>query len=219
MTRNTKGFTLAELLMALVVMSIISLAVVSLTTALTTAQECSEDFYRHIQIARNSLWKIERDINQSKLITAGDSHRLVYWLDDANDNGDIELRELRLVTTDIATGRVMLYRAVFPAFWPQVWKDMWDDSMTVQMATDLPTAISWITNSQWAVKDELATEVTSLKFTVSPAAPTAEILQIELTVGQGPGAVELRSSASMRANKLADLYMDEGSYYLAEPEE
>ena len=217
MTRNDKGFTLAEMLMALLVMSIISLAVVSLTMALTTAQECSDDFYRHVQIARNSLRRIERDINRAKLITAGDSNTLVYWLDDTNGNGDIELRELRLITTDIATGRVMLCRAVFPPFWPQDWKDTWDSSMTVQIATDLASAISWIKNVQWASADALATEVTSLTFTASPAIPTAEVLQIELKVGEGPGAVELRSSASMRANKISDLYMDAGLYYLTEP--
>jgi prepilin-type N-terminal cleavage/methylation domain-containing protein len=219
MTRNAKGFTLAEMLMSLVVMSIISLAVVSLTMALTTAQEYSEDFYRNVQIARNSLRRLEREINRSKLITAGDANTLVYWQDDANGNGDIELTELRLVTTDIAAGKVMYYRVEFPDFWPQEWKDIWDDSMTVQIATDLPTAISWLTHPQWGAADVLATDVTSLEFTASPAAPIAEILQIELTVGEGPGAVELRSSASMRANKLADLYMDEGVYYLTEPED
>ena len=218
MTRNAKGFTLAEMLMALVVMSIISLAVVSLTMALTTAQESSDDFYRHVQIARNSLRRIERDINKAKLITAGDSDTLVYWLEDANDNGDIELTELRLITTDIATGRVMLCRAEFPAGWPQGLKDVCNDAMTVQIATDLHSAVDLIRNPMWAVQDELATEVTSIEFTASPAIPAAEMLQIELTVGEGPGAVELRSSASMRANKLADLYMDEGSYYLVEPE-
>ncbi len=219
MTRNAKGFTLAEMLMSLVVMSIISLAVVSLTMALTTAQEYSADFYRNVQIARNSLRRIERDIKKAKLITAGDANTLVYWLDDANGNGDMELTEMRLITTNIATGQVMLYRVEFPVFWPQEWKDNWENSMTVQIATHLPTAISWLAHPQWGPPDVLASDVTSLKFTASPAAPVAEILQIELTVGEGPGAVELRSSASMRANKLADLYMDDGVYYLAGPEE
>jgi len=218
MTRNAKGFTLAEMLMSLVVMSIISLAVVSLTMALTTAQEYSEDFYRNIQIARNSLRRIERHINKAKLITAGDSGTLVYWLDDANGNGDIELTELRLITTDMATGKVMMYRAVLPVYWTQEMKDIWDDSMTVPIATDLPTALTWLSHPQWAVSEALATEVTSIKFTASPAIPVAEVLQIEVTVGEGPGAVELRSSASMRANKLADLYMDHDKYYLVPPE-
>jgi len=219
MTRNAKGFTLAEMLMSLVVMSIISLAVVSLTMALTTAQEYSADFYRNVQIARNSLRRLERDINRAKLITAGDANTLVYWLDDANGNGDIELTEMRMISTNIATGQVMFHHVEFPEFWPQEWKDTWDDSMTVQIATDLPTAISWLAHPQWGAPDVLATDVTSLKFSASPAAPIAETLQIELTVGEGPGAVELRSSASMRANKLADLYMNEGVYYLTGPEE
>ncbi|MBL7219074.1 MAG: prepilin-type N-terminal cleavage/methylation domain-containing protein [Phycisphaerae bacterium] len=218
MTRNAKGFTLAEMLMSMLVMSIISLAVVSLTTALTTAQEYSEDFYRHVQIARNSLRCIEREINRAKLITAGNSTTLVYWLEDTNGNGDIELTELRLITTDIATGRVMLHRAEFPAGWPPVWKDIYDDSITVHDATVLPNAIAAITKPQWARQDALATEVASLRFTASPAIPVAQVLQIEMTVGEGPRAVELRSSASMRANKLADLYMDDGTYYLVEPE-
>ena len=206
------------MLTALVVMSIISLAVVSLTMALTTAQEYSVDFYRNVQIARNSLRRLARDIHKSKLITAGNSDTLVYWLGDANGNGDIELTELRLVTTDLDTGKVMLCRAEFPAFWPQAFKDSWDTGMTVEIATDLGMAVSWIRNAQWARADELATEVTALKFSASPAIPTSEVLQIEMTVGEGPGAVELRTSASMRANKLADLYMDAGTYHLLPPE-
>ncbi|MDP6633526.1 MAG: prepilin-type N-terminal cleavage/methylation domain-containing protein [Phycisphaerae bacterium] len=219
MSRNTKGFTLAEMLTSMLVMSIISLAVVSLTMSLTTAQEYSADFYRHVQIARNSLRRIERDINKSKLITAGNSNTLVYWLEDANENGDIELTELRLITTDLATGKVMLCRAEFPAFWPPLWKDQWDNAMTVPIATNLNSAVSWIKNAQWAKQVELATEVTSLDFSASPAIPTAELLQIELTVGEGPGAVQLRSTASMRSNKLSDLFMDLGLYYLAPPED
>ena len=205
--------------MSLVVMSIISMAVVSLTMALTTAQEYSEDFYRNIQIARNSLRRIERHINKAKLITAGNSNTLVYWLNDANGNGDIELTEMRLITTDIATGKVVMYRPVLPPAWPQEWKDIWEDYMTVPIATSLPTALGWLTNPWWTVQEVLATEVTSLKFTASPAIPVAEVLQIEVTVGEGPGAVELRSSASMRANKIADLYMDSDKYYLVIPEE
>ena len=218
MTRKSKGFTLAELLTSMVIMSIISLAVVSLTMALTTAQEHSENFYRHVQIARNSLRFIERDINKAKLITAGDSDTLVYWLD-TNGNGDIELTELRMITTNLDTGEVMLCYAEFPVFWPQAWKDTWEADMTVEIATNLASAISWIKNDSWYKQDELATEVTSLKFTVSPAVPVAEMVQIELTVGEGIGAVELRSSASMRSHKIADLYMDgHGVYFLAEPE-
>jgi len=218
MISNRKGFTLAEMLTAMVVMSIISLAAVSLTMALTTAQEYSEDFYRNIQIARNSLRRIERDINKAKLITAGDANTLVYWLEDSNDNGDIELKELRMIKTDLATGKVMLCRAEFPVFWPQAWKDQWNDSMTVAMATSLPDAASCIENVQWARADEWATEVTSLQFTASPSFPTAEMVQIEVTVGDGPGMVKLRTSASMRAHKIDDLYMDDGVYYLTEPE-
>ncbi|MCP4376762.1 MAG: prepilin-type N-terminal cleavage/methylation domain-containing protein [bacterium] len=218
MTRNSKGFTLAELLMSLLVTSVIALAVTSLTISLTKADEYSENFYRHVQIARNSLRRIERDINKAKLITAGSSTSLVYWLEDANDNGDIELTELRLITADVATGKVLLYRAEFPSAWPAAWKTVFDNAMTVPIATNLTIAGIWIKNSLWAHTEELATEVTSFAFTASPSIPTSEVLQTEITVGDGPGLVELRSSASMRANKLAYLYKDSGgTYYLKTP--
>ena len=217
MTRNTKGFTLAEMLTAMVVMAIISLASVSLTMALTTAQEYSEDFYRHVQIARNSLRRIERDINKAKLITAADSDTLVYWMD-SNDNGEIELTELRAITTNIAAGEVSLCRAELPVFWPPSWKKAWDNSMTVPIATNLTTAVAVIKNVRWARSDELANEVSSIRFTTSPAAPTSELVQIELTVGDGPGMVQLRSTAAMRAHKIEDLYTSGGLYYLEPPE-
>ncbi|MBT3202009.1 MAG: hypothetical protein HN350_19075 [Phycisphaerales bacterium] len=113
---------------------------------------------------------------------------------------------------------VSIHYAQFPEAWPPVWKAQWDDTMTVAIATDPVEALSWMNSAQWAATQELASEVTSLKFSVSPEAPLAEMVQIEVTVGSGPGAVELRSSASMRAHKIADLYMDGGVYYLAAPE-
>jgi len=215
MTGKAKAFTLAEMLTALTVMSIISLAVVTLTMSLTTAQEYSEDFYRRIQIARNALRRIERDIKKSKLITAGDGTSLVYWLEDANRNDDVELDELRLVQYDASRDEVHLYRPVFPAFWPQEWIDNWNEQMTIDMATDLPTAITWLTSPNWLNKQVLATEVTDFAFTASPAPPVAELLQTELTIGEEPRSVTLRSSASMRADRLSDLYKDDDTYYLS----
>ena len=199
----------------MMVMAIIALATVSLTMALTTAQEYSEDFYRHVQIARNSLRRLERDINKSKLITACDSNRLVYWLDDANDNGDIELTELRMISIDEATGEVSLCYAEFPVFWPPVWKDQWDNSMTVAIACDGAQAATMIKNVKWAKSGELASEVTSLKFTPSESGPMSKMVQIDMTVGDGPGMVQLRSTASMRSHKIDNLYTDGGLYYLA----
>jgi len=218
MIRNQRGFTLAEMLTAMVVMAIISLATLSLTMALTTAQEYSEDFHRNVQIARNSLRRIERDINRAKLITAGNSDVMVYWLEDSNDNGDIELRELRMIARDPSTGKVWLHYAEFPDFWPQVWKDQWDNDMTVQIATRLNDAATWIKNVQWAKADELASEVSSMSFSALSAPPMCELVQIEVTVGEGPGMVKLRTTASMRAHKISDLYMDSGVYYLTPPE-
>ena len=199
MTRGTRAFTLAELVMAMAIMSIIGLAVVGITMALTDAQEYSGDFYRNVQIARNSMRYLQRAIQKANLITAVDSDSLACWLEDTNDNGRINVTEMRLFAFESGDCEIAEYRIQFPSWWTQVMKALADTSVSLAWVTDISNVKSMRSNS-YVVRRVLATDVASVTFTVSPSAPITKLLQTEITIGQGDRRVVLRGATALRAD-------------------
>ena len=199
MARGTRAFTLAELVMAMAIMSIIGLAVVGMTMALTDAQEYSGDFYRNVQIARHAMRYVQREIQKANLVTAVDSDSLAYWADDTNDNGGINLTEMRLVAFDSGDREIAEYRIEFPSWWTQLMKDLEDAPLSLAWATDMSNVTSMRSNS-YVVRRLLATEAAPVTFTVSPSAPLTKLLQTEVTVGQGDRRVVLRGATALRAD-------------------
>ena len=177
MARNAKAFTLAELLMAMLVMGIIALAVGGMSMALSTAHEYSEDFYRHTQIARNGMRRVQRALRQAKLITAKDSTSVAYWAEDTNGNGRINLTEMRLLTFEAGQGELAEYRVEFPDWWEEWWKEEKDiefplsEVATIDQVKKLVGALEW-TGRLWAA------ELTDVSFVASPAAPQTKVLQV-----------------------------------------
>ena len=213
MTRNAKAFTLAELLVAMLVMGIIAVAVAGMSIALSTAHEYSEDFYRHTQIARNGMRRIQRALRQANLITATDSTSVAYWAEDTNGNGQINRREMRLLTFQSQTGELAEYRVEFPAWWPEWWKETFDVELSLSAVTtigqvdSLGGTIGW-TERLWA------TELTDASFVASPAAAQTKVLQVQFTVGQGSRRVTLRSAAAPRVDWLQYVKFEGGQWVL-----
>lgn len=199
MTRGTRAFTLAELVMAMAIMSIIGLAVVGMTMALTDAQEYSGDFYRNVQIARHALRYVQREIPKANLVTAVDSDSLAYWLEDTNDNGGINLTEMRLIAFESGDCEIAEYRIEFPSGWTQFMKDLADIPLSLAWVTDISNVKS-IRSESYVVRRVLATEVASAAFTASPGPPMTKLLQTEVTIGQGDRRVALRNAVALRAD-------------------
>ena len=94
MTRCTKAFTLVELLIALVVTSIILLAVTTLAFAMSSATQVSDDTtFKEAQL-RQARLRIGELIRNCKLICAAPGNDLVVWAADPNNDGEINIREL-----------------------------------------------------------------------------------------------------------------------------
>jgi len=92
--RYNKGFTLIELIIALIVTSIIATAVVTLAYALDTANEFTEDNCRtQVQIRFASL-RISDLIRRSRLVCYASGGDLAVWEADYNNDGQINISEL-----------------------------------------------------------------------------------------------------------------------------
>ena len=86
-TRYENGFTLVELLVALMVTSIILTAVATLAFALGTANQSSDDTSRKQAQVRYATLRISEVIKYSKLVYSASESEIVLWQAD-DDPGD-----------------------------------------------------------------------------------------------------------------------------------
>jgi prepilin-type N-terminal cleavage/methylation domain-containing protein len=93
-TRYENGFTFVELLVALVVTSIVLVAVATLAYALGTANETSDDTSQKQAQVRIATLRISELIRQCKLICGTPGNDLAVWRADDNGNGQINPKEL-----------------------------------------------------------------------------------------------------------------------------
>lgn len=93
-TRCENGFTLVELLVALVVTSIVLAAVATLAFAMGTANDISDDTSRKQAEIRFVTLRISELIGHCRLICATADTDLAVWRADDNDDGLININEL-----------------------------------------------------------------------------------------------------------------------------
>ncbi len=91
---NHKGFTLAELLIALMVTSIVLTAVATLAYAMSSANDVSDDTSQKQAQVRFATLRISELIRHSKLILKANDDDLAVWRADDNGNEQINVNEL-----------------------------------------------------------------------------------------------------------------------------
>ena len=107
--RTKKGFTLVELLVALMVTSIVFSAVVTLTYALGTANEVSGDTARKQAQVRFTTLRISELIRHCKLVCKTSGDDLVIWRADDNGDGQINVNELTYIGAGAGRDYIRLY--------------------------------------------------------------------------------------------------------------
>jgi prepilin-type N-terminal cleavage/methylation domain-containing protein len=105
---NYKGFTLVELLMALIVAGIVSAAVVTLAYALSTANDVSDDVSQTQAYVRYATLRISDLIRHCNLVCGMPGGDLVIWRADDNGNGRINVSELVYIERGPAGGYLRL---------------------------------------------------------------------------------------------------------------
>jgi len=93
-SRTEKAFTLAELLVALVVTSVILSAVATLAYAMSSASRVSEDTFLKQAQLRQARLRIAELVRTCKLICAAPGHDVAIWQADSNNDGKINIGEL-----------------------------------------------------------------------------------------------------------------------------
>ncbi|MEJ2740489.1 MAG: prepilin-type N-terminal cleavage/methylation domain-containing protein, partial [Dehalococcoidia bacterium] len=93
----TRGFTLVELLVALVVTSILLAAISTLAFALSSAKEATEDMSRSQSQVRSASLRIRELIRNCNLICAVTDDDIAVWLSDDNNDNKINIGELMYI--------------------------------------------------------------------------------------------------------------------------
>lgn len=108
-TKAKKGFTLVELMVALIVTGIIMSAVATLAFAFSTANDASNDSDRKQAQVRYATLRLSELIRHCKLICGMNGTDLVIWRDDdvPGGEGQINAEELVYIETDNNRIRIM----------------------------------------------------------------------------------------------------------------
>ncbi len=96
-TRCKKGFTLVELLVALMVSSIVLAAVATLAYAMSSANDSTDDTSRKQAQVRYTTLRISELIRQCKLICFAGPDDFAVWRGDDNEDGQINASELVII--------------------------------------------------------------------------------------------------------------------------
>ncbi len=110
---DCKGFTLVELLLALIVAGIVSAAVVTLAFAVSTANDVTDNTSQTQAYVRYATLRISELIRHSKLICGMTGDNLAVWR--ADDNGDGQINPKELVYIEMGTGRNYVKLMDFPS--------------------------------------------------------------------------------------------------------
>jgi prepilin-type N-terminal cleavage/methylation domain-containing protein len=93
-TKHIRGFTLVELLIALVITGIVLTAVATLAFAMGTANKATEDLSLKQAQVRFATLRIQDLIRHSRLICFAGNEDVAIWRADDNDDGKINIGEL-----------------------------------------------------------------------------------------------------------------------------
>ncbi|MFP4105656.1 MAG: type II secretion system protein J, partial [Phycisphaerae bacterium] len=169
--QKKQGLTLAELVMAMAITTIIGLTVAGVASALSHAYAHSEDYFESLQTARVSSIRLQRTINSSLLITAVDSEGLVLWEYDSNGNGKINLSEICIIEYDSDTKKLRTGSIRYPAGMDPSVRDGLDMTVPLYRLTDRIEAKSLLSGESYYKEQPLATNVQGFSISGNRSAP------------------------------------------------
>ncbi len=189
-TRYKKGFTLVELLVALVVTGIVLAAVATLAFAVGAANDVADDSSQKQAQVRYATLRISELIRHCKLICGTPGGDLAVWRADDNGDGQVNINEL--VYIERGTGRDYLRLCEFPS----------SDTSPVNLS-DIET----LSTSGYSVTYvPLVPQCSNVQFSFDAAPPNSRLVSIAFDVLENDIVRQYQISAALRgwAGNLLD---------------
>ncbi len=165
-TRYENGFSLVELLVALIVTGIVLAAVATLAFAVGAANDATDDSSQKQAQVRYATLRISELIRHCKLICGTPSDDLAVWRADDNGDGQININEL--VYIERGTGRDYLRLCEFPS----------SDTSVVNLS-DIETLS---TSSYSVTYVPLVPQCSNVVFSFDVAPPNSKLVSISFDV-------------------------------------
>lgn len=188
-----RGFTLVELMMAMAITAVVATSVAAVSLAMSSSYAHTQDYFQNVQSGRTAMSRLQDTLRRSKLVTSASGSSLVVWAGDFNGDGLINKGEL--VTWVLENGNLVEHQNEYDGA-----SGVLDINQALSAATNItsPGQLRWLdSHDQPKV---LAENVTRFVVLPNTPAPRTTMVNIELTVGEGNGAVTLKSAASLRAD-------------------
>jgi len=162
--RTGRGFTLVELLIALVVSAMVTAGVAAMVSAVSYGTSSNRDL--RVLLVRGEVIdsRISEAVRECRSILAGGTDFLVLWVEDTDDDDITDNAEVRLIERDPATNVVNNYRNTSAS------------GDYVDAATFRTAALTSYTPQAWT------TGVTAISFVLDATPPNAKLTTYNITL-------------------------------------
>jgi len=185
---DCRGFTLVELLVALVVTSVVLTAVATLAFAMGVACEITDDTSQKQAQLRYVQLRISELIRHSKLICEVSSDDFALWRADDNDDGQINIGEL--VYIEAGPNKDHLQLCEFPS----------SDGSAIDLNTIGPVATDWwSTYSSKINYIMLIPNCSNVEFGFDVSPPNTRLVSISFNLMENEAVHQYQISACLRS--------------------
>ena len=185
--KGKSGFTLVELLVALMVVSIVLAAVATLAFAMGSANDASDDTSQKQAQVRYATLKLSDLIRSCKLICGAADNDLAIWRADDNDDGQIDPSEL--VYLEAGQDRDYLQLLDFPSAWS------WPVLLSSIQSGTAKEELKLIFDERQIV---LLAECSNVEFRVDSAVPQSRFVSILFDVAENEVEHQYQINAAVR---------------------
>jgi type II secretory pathway pseudopilin PulG len=214
MHKRPKGFTLAELVLALAITTVIGLAVTGVAAAVSNLNQRAEAYYECLQNGRVAATKLETMMRPALLITAASGSNMVVWTNDTADVGKINVSEVAKIFLDTTTKQLVLRTTAYPSTLTAAQVTGLDTSIALSNLTSVSVATSAPTYVQYDVVSVLAANVQSFAVYPDVPAPLTGLLKFKLVIGVAGQTVTQYGAVMLRAPSTSKVLVSDGKYVL-----
>ncbi|MHC4132607.1 MAG: PilW family protein [Planctomycetota bacterium] len=179
MKKNSSGFTLVELLVALLITSIVISAVASLAFAFGNARDYAEKTSKQQSHIRFTTLKLSELLRHCRLVNCLSGETIVIWREDDNGDDKININELVFINRGAERNYIQL--------------DEYSDASIVDFGEVVVPNPVWTKSSVTLIGN-----CTNVEYNLDSAPPDAEMVSIAFDVVEDSGIQHYQFSSRIR---------------------